>query len=122
ILYLGDTGSDKLERSVKLQQLWKVIAPLVQTKKLKAIIIEVSFSNEQPDHLLFGHLTPQLLIDELIVLSSFSEKEALKNFQVVITHMKPFNDREAIIKKQLQTLNTLGVNFIFPEQGKQMRF
>jgi cAMP phosphodiesterase len=122
ILYLGDTGSDRLEKSDKLQQLWKAIAPLVQTKKLKAIFIEVSFSNEQPDHLLFGHLTPKLLIDELIVLSSFSEKEALKNFPVVITHMKPFNDREAIIKKQLQTLNTLGVNFIFPEQGKQMRF
>lgn len=122
LLYLGDTGSDRLEKSDKLQQLWKTVAPLIQTKKLKGIFIEVSFTNDQPDHLLFGHLTPKLLTQELEVLSSFCGKEFLENFPIVITHVKPLNDREAVIKKQLQTLNTLGVNFIFAEQGKTLRF
>lgn len=122
ILYLGDTGSDNLEKSGKLQQLWKAIAPLIQNKKLKSIFIEVSFGNAQPDHLLFGHLTPNLLMHELDVLSSLCGKDALKNFPVVITHMKPLKDREQQIKKQLAEGNTLNVKLVYPEQGKTLEF
>ncbi len=122
ILYLGDTGSDRIEKSDKLKLMWKAVAPLVRDRKLKAIFIEVSFSNEQPDHLLFGHLTPQLLMDELNMLASFCGKDALKKFPIVITHMKPLKDREEKIKKQLAELNSLGVHLIFPEQGKLMEF
>ena len=122
ILYLGDTGSDRIEKSDKLKVLWKAIAPLVRDRKLKAIFIEVSFSNEQPDHLLFGHLTPKLLMDELNVLASFCGKNVLKDFSIVITHMKPLKDREEKIKKQLAELNSFGVQLTFPEQGKLMKF
>ncbi len=122
ILYLGDTGADAIEKSDKLQQLWKAITPLIRDKKLKGIFIEVSFANEQKDNLLFGHLTPQLLMSELNVLSSFCGKEALKNFPIMITHMKPLNDREQIIRKQLVQLNSLNVKLFFPEQGKLLDF
>lgn len=122
LLYLGDTGSDQIEKSDRLQQLWKAIAPLIQTKKLNAIFIEVSFANEQSDHLLFGHLTPALLLEELKILEKITGTGSLQNLNVVITHLKPLNDREDIIKKQLQALNTLGVNFIFPIQGKALKF
>jgi cAMP phosphodiesterase len=123
ILYLGDTGADKLEKSDRLQQLWKIVAPLIQAKKLAAIFIEVSFSNDQPDHLLFGHLTPKLLQDELTMLASFCEKDALKNFPVVITHMKPLREREMHIRKQLTSLEkSLGVRLVFPQQGKPLEF
>ena len=122
ILYLGDTGSDKIEKSDKLQLLWRAIAPPIRDKKLKAIFIEVSFSNEQPDHLLFGHLTPKLLMEELQILEKFSGAGQLQNLNVVITHMKPSGNREEMIKKQLQELNTLKVNLVFPEQGKSLGF
>lgn len=122
LLYVGDTGCDRLEKSDKLNQLWKAVAPLVQSKKLKAIFIEVSFSNEQPDHLLFGHLTPKLLLEELNVLASFCGKGALKDFPIVITHMKPLKDREDKIKKQLAGLNAMGVQLVYPEQGKLLEF
>lgn len=122
ILYLGDTGSDKIEKSDKLQLLWKSVSSLIRDKKLKAIFIEVSFSNEQPDHLLFGHLTPSLLMQELEVLSTFCGKEVLKNFSIVVTHMKPLKDQEQIIQKQLAALNSLNVKLIYPEQGKSMEF
>lgn len=39
-LYLGDTGDDANEQSNDLQNLWKAVAPLVATKKLKGISIE----------------------------------------------------------------------------------
>ncbi|HNU43355.1 MAG TPA: 3',5'-cyclic-nucleotide phosphodiesterase, partial [Cyclobacteriaceae bacterium] len=89
LLYLGDTGCDRLEKSDKLMQLWTAIAPLIQTKKLKAVFIEVSFANEQPDNSLFGHLTPNLLREELSVLEKLTGAGQLKNLNVVITHMKP---------------------------------
>jgi len=122
LLYLGDTGCDRLEKSDKLMQLWKAIAPLIQTKKLKAVFIEVSFANEQPDNSLFGHLTPNLLREELSVLEKLTGAGQLKNLNVVITHMKPLGNREETIRKQVASGNILNVNFIFPQQGKALMF
>lgn len=78
--------------------------------------------NEQPDTSLFGHLTPKLLVEELSVLEKFCGPGQLKNLNVVITHMKPLGNREAVIKNQLTENNTLGVNLIFPKQGKLLSF
>lgn len=122
LLYLGDTGADQIEKSDRLRQLWKAAAPLIHEKKLKAIFIEVSFSDEQPENLLFGHLTPRLLMNELSILASFCGKESLNNFPIVITHMKPLKDREQQIKKQLSEKNTLNVKLIYAEQGKILEF
>jgi len=122
LLYLGDTGCDRIEKSDKLNQLWKAITPLIQTKKLKAIFMEVSFASEQPDNLLFGHLTPALLMEELEALEKICGVGQLKNLNVVITHMKPQGNREETIRKQLIDGNTLHVNLIFPRQGKGLTF
>ncbi|MDR6844947.1 3',5'-cyclic-nucleotide phosphodiesterase [Flavobacterium granuli] len=119
ILYLGDTGPDSVEKSNDLSELWKVISPLVQQKKLKGIFIEVSFPNEQPDNLLFGHLTPNHLMKELHKLEELSGKGSLKNFKIIITHLKPPSQNITKIKEQLQKANDLGVQLIFPEQGKR---
>ncbi|HTK19100.1 MAG TPA: 3',5'-cyclic-nucleotide phosphodiesterase, partial [Mucilaginibacter sp.] len=48
ILYLGDVGPDDIEKSNKLELLWQAIAQLIKEKKLKTIMIEVSFPDEQP--------------------------------------------------------------------------
>lgn len=122
ILYLGDTGADRIEKSDRLNQLWKAVGPLIRDKKLKAIFIEVSFSNEQAETALFGHLTPKLLMEELSVLSTYCGKDSLKNFTIAVTHIKPLRNREQQIRKQLDQLNTLGVKLIFPEQGKKLQF
>jgi 3',5'-cyclic-nucleotide phosphodiesterase len=122
LLYLGDTGADGIEKSTRLMELWRAVAPLVRDKKLKGMFIEVSFSNDQPDTLLFGHLTPTLLFHELSVLAELSGKDGLTDFPVVITHMKPFKSREKDIKTELQKLNALQVKLIFPEQGKLLKF
>jgi cAMP phosphodiesterase len=69
LLYLGDTGADAVEESSRLRTLWQAISPLIAAGNLKAIFIEVSFSNARPSQLLFGHLTPWLLINEMKILS-----------------------------------------------------
>ncbi|MFP7654550.1 MBL fold metallo-hydrolase [Chryseobacterium proteolyticum] len=120
LLYLGDTGSDRIEKSNKLEKLWKQVAPYVNKQKLKGILIEVSFPNEQPDKSLFGHLTPALLENELNILNGFCQHGKLKNVPVIITHLKPVDDNIEKIKKQLKEKNTLGIRYIFPVQGEKI--
>jgi 3',5'-cyclic-nucleotide phosphodiesterase len=119
VLYLGDTGPDSVEKSDKLKNLWTAIAPLVQNKQLKGIFIEVSFPNEQPDKFLFGHLTPNHLMTELHTLASLAGKDTLKGFKIIVTHLKPPTNNIKKLKEQLKNQNDLGVQLIYPEQGKR---
>ncbi|GAB3931529.1 MBL fold metallo-hydrolase [Mucilaginibacter myungsuensis] len=118
LLYLGDTGCDELEKSENLKKLWQVIAPLVKARQLKGIMIEVSFPNDQPDKSLFGHLTPRLLMQELNVL--LGEAGSLKGLNVIVTHLKPPAKKIAQIISELKAGNKLGVNLIFPVQGRKI--
>jgi len=122
LLYLGDTGADKIEKSKDLENLWKAIAPLIKSKQLKAMFIETSFPNLQPDNKLFGHLTPKLFYNEMQQLSFYTGKKALNNFSVIITHRKPHLNNESIIKSELLENNTLKLNLIFPKQGSLLKF
>ena len=119
VLYLGDTGPDEIEKSNDLRILWQAVAPLIKEKQLKGIFIEVSFPNEQPDNALYGHLTPNHLMKELRKLEEFSGKGSLQDFKIIITHRKPPTKNIQKIKEQLKKENSLGVDFIFPEQGKK---
>jgi 3',5'-cyclic-nucleotide phosphodiesterase len=118
LLYLGDTGPDEVEKSQNLHNLWQAIAPLVRSKELKAIMIETSFPDEQPDKTLFGHLTPHWLMKEMQDLAELTGADALKGFNVIITHEKPPQVNMDKIKAQLKAENTLKLHLIFPEQGK----
>ncbi|WP_374951644.1 MBL fold metallo-hydrolase [Mucilaginibacter sp.] len=120
ILYLGDVGPDEIENSKNMLHLWEAISPLIKSKKLKAIMIEVSFPNEQPDKTLFGHLTPKWLMKELGVLNSLAG--SLKGLNIVVTHLKPPATSIFKIKMQLKQENTLGLNLIYPQQGKALEF
>ncbi|HVW95175.1 MAG TPA: 3',5'-cyclic-nucleotide phosphodiesterase [Mucilaginibacter sp.] len=120
ILYLGDTGPDEVEKSHNLRDLWKFISPLVKEKKLKAIMIETSFPDAQPDKLLFGHLTPSWLMAEMKDLAQFTGSDVLKGFNLIITHRKPPERSIALIKKELIDQNKLGFKLIFPVQGRQI--
>ena len=119
LLYLGDTGADTVEQSDKLSTLWKAVAPLVASKQLKSIFIEVSFDNSIPDKGLFGHLTPKLLMLELNKLNTLSGG-ALKNVQIAVTHIKPCDDCEENIKTQIVEANKMGLNIVYPKQGVVM--
>jgi 3',5'-cyclic-nucleotide phosphodiesterase len=122
LLYLGDTGADTIEQADKLEQLRQAVAPLVKSRQLKAIFIEVSFPDEQPLKQLFGHLTPALLMQEMKTLGALCGADALKGLPVVITHIKPSGNNEAAIRRQLARQNKLQLKLIFPEQGKALIF
>jgi len=122
ILYLGDTGADRIENSHDLKKLWIAIAPLIKSKQLKAIFIETSFPNSQSNTKLFGHLKPILFFDEMQNLSRYTGKKALHNFNIVITHRKPHANNEWIIRQDLEKNNTLKLNLIFPKQAGLLKF
>lgn len=116
LLYLGDTGPDRVEQSDQLAQLWQTIAPLVIQNQLKAIFIEVSFDNSVPEKSLFGHLTPKLLIEEMAKLDQLTNGH-LKNTQLYVTHIKPCDGCEAKIKGEIQAANQIGLNIFYPTQA-----
>jgi cAMP phosphodiesterase len=116
LLYLGDTGADKVEKSEQLAALWKAITPLVMKKQLKGIFIEVSFDNSVSEKALFGHLTPKLLIEEMGKLNQLSSGN-LKNTPLYVTHIKPCDDCETKIKSEIQKANQIGLNVFYPSQA-----
>ncbi|TGD82959.1 MBL fold metallo-hydrolase [Hymenobacter wooponensis] len=122
LLYLGDTGADAVEQSQNLRTVWQAVQPLLKARQLKAIFIEASYPNSQPEKQLFGHLTPALLMQELEALGQLAGPAALRGLPVVITHLKPSPGNEALINKQLTEENKLQVKLVFPEQGRRLEF
>jgi len=120
ILYLGDTGADEVEKSDKLAILWQNIAPLINAGQLKAIFLEVSFPNEQPDKQLFGHLTPKLFFSEIGKLKSLTDGDTIKKVSFIVTHIKPPLQSAEKVKQQLISGNVKGLKLIFPEQGRRL--
>ena len=117
LLYLGDTGEDSLEKSTDLHTLWEKVTPLLKNNLLKGIFIEASFPDDQPDHLLFGHLTPKFLMKELEDLAALAGAKNLRGLNLIVIHRKPPEDHMATIKKELERENRLKVHLIFPIQG-----
>lgn len=130
VLYAGDTGADELEGVNYLEEVWKAIAPIIREDKLKAIFLECSYPNEQPDSKLYGHLNPKWMIKELTHLAEITDAEkideTLKGLPVIVTGIKPSweqgGDNKYLIYKQLLVNNDLGVRFIIPEQGQLIAF
>lgn len=80
--YTGDTGP--------AQDSWKKLS----NKKLNMLIVEVSFPDRMKELAIkTGHLTPQLLFEDLKLLNHKPER-------IFITHVKPFYRKE--IEKELK--------------------
>jgi 3',5'-cyclic-nucleotide phosphodiesterase len=125
ILYLGDTGPDSVEKGTKLRDVWAAVADKAKQRKLKAILIECSYTSDRPDSLLFGHLTPKWIMQSLKELDGLAGGNALKDLPVVITHIKYALTREqpqAQMQRELDAANDLGVRFVIPQQGTRWHF
>jgi cAMP phosphodiesterase len=61
-------------------------------------------------------------MNELNVLSNLCGTENLKDVPVMITHMKPSESAEQLIKQELRNENAQGLKIIFPHQGQLLHF
>jgi 3',5'-cyclic-nucleotide phosphodiesterase len=125
ILCFGDTGPDEVQKASNMQDIWKAVADRVKQQKLKAIILETSYTSDRPDNLLFGHLTPKWVHETLRLLDQEAGGNALKGLPVVVSHIKySLTDEQPqeAIRKELEAGNDLGVQFVIPEQGALYHF
>ena len=125
LLCFGDTGPDAVEKTTKMHDVWTAVADKVKQRKLKAILIESSYTSDRPDNLLFGHLTPKWVMQSLRELDQLAGGKALQDLPVVVTHIKYSLTKEQPQKRmfeELQRENDVGVRFIIPEQGKRWQF
>ena len=126
LLCFGDTGPDEVEKSTAIADVWTAVAGLVKEKRLKAVIIEVSYDNAQSDQQLFGHLTPAWLRKSLAGLEAAAGAGSLSGLPVVISHikysLKKGQSPQDRILAELEAGNTLGIRYIVPEQGDAWRF
>lgn len=125
ILYFGDTSPDPLEKKKCIEAVWKKVAGLIRSNQLKAIFLECSYSDEKTG--LLGHLNPKYFMEELHQLARFVDATnplVLKNFKVIVTHIKETllkdASSETVIEAELNKLNDLGVELIFPIQGTRL--
>jgi 3',5'-cyclic-nucleotide phosphodiesterase len=125
ILYFGDTGPDPVEKTSKMHDVWAAVADRAKQRRLKAILIESSYTSDRPDAQLFGHLTPKWILQSLRELDGLAGGRALRDLPVVITHIKYSLTREqpqARMQAELDKENDLGVRFVIPEQGTRWHF
>jgi len=127
VIYLGDMGADSIEESHLVENLWSEITPYIQKNQLAAIMIEVSFANCRKEQNLFGHLTPNLLFEELNVIKNKTSLSALQKIKIFITHIKPepnacgieHHSAKALIIKEIKELNkNWQLDIVIPEQGQ----
>ncbi len=125
ILYFGDTGPDAVEKTTRMRDVWTAVADKAKHRKLKAVLIECSYSSDRPDAQLFGHLTPKWILASLRELDQLAGGGAIKDLPVVITHIKYALGREQPQAQMLQELtagNDTGVRFVIPQQGTRWHF
>jgi 3',5'-cyclic-nucleotide phosphodiesterase len=125
VLCFSDTGPDAVEKTTRMKDVWSAVAERVKQRRLKAIVIEVSYTSDRPDNLLFGHLTPRWLLKSLRELDGLAGGKALTDLPVVVSHIKYSLTGEQPQKKileELQAENDVGVRFIIPQQGSRWHF
>ncbi|KAK9468073.1 cAMP phosphodiesterases class-II-domain-containing protein [Lipomyces arxii] len=70
ILIFGDVEPDSISIDPRNRRVWIAAARKFARSQLSAIVIECSYASIQPEHSLFGHLSPPYLIQELKMFAS----------------------------------------------------
>ncbi|KAL4880173.1 cAMP phosphodiesterases class-II-domain-containing protein [Aspergillus karnatakaensis] len=79
VVIFGDVEADSISKEPRNRRVWEMAATRVVDRRLRAIFIECSYSDETDDDQLFGHLCPRHLIQELSVLGQLvAESKGLK--------------------------------------------
>ncbi|POS88061.1 hypothetical protein EPUL_000482 [Erysiphe pulchra] len=77
ILIFGDVEPDSVSLCPRNKFVWIAAAPRIVAGELKGIFIECSYDDTRAVDLLFGHLAPRYLIEEIKVLAA--EVELIRN-------------------------------------------
>ena len=70
VLIFGDVEPDSISLSPRNKQIWSEAAPKIAAGQLGAIFIECSYDDSRTEDMLFGHLAPRYLIEEMKSLAA----------------------------------------------------
>jgi 3',5'-cyclic-nucleotide phosphodiesterase len=102
-LFFGDVSPDSLTSNPKTIAVWRAAAPKIPTT-LSTIFIECSWPSGRPDEQLYGHLTPEHLVDELAALAA--EVAAVRTAKSTNSRAAAAaNDEAALPKKKRRRRN-----------------
>ena len=77
-----------------MRDVWRPWPSKARQRRLKAILIESSYTGDRPDAQLFGHLTPKWILKSLRELDPLAGGNALTDLPVIVTHIKYALSRE----------------------------
>jgi len=85
LLFFGDVEPDSISSKPQTINVWTAAAPKIP-HTLASIFIECSWTSDRPDNLLFGHLNPMHLLNELVTLALeiYKVKNNLKSASIVV--------------------------------------
>ena len=69
VLIFGDVEPDSISLSPRNKHIWSEAATKIASGALRGVFIECSYDDSQSTDMLFGHLAPRFLIEELTVLA-----------------------------------------------------
>jgi elongation factor 1-gamma len=69
LLIFGDVEPDALSSIPRNHVVWAEAAPRIAAGQLAAVFIECSYTDAQPDRVLFGHMAPRHVVSELAGLA-----------------------------------------------------
>ena len=101
LLFFGDVEPDSVAANPLTINVWSAAAPKIP-QHLKTIFIECSYPSGRPDDQLYGHLTPEHLVQELENLA----KEVLK-FRAAATTRSTESSRQKQIRKRQRLMANL---------------
>jgi len=106
ILFFGDVEPDSISSKPQTMNVWKVAAPKIP-HTLASIFIECSWTSDRPDNLLFGHLNPVHLVNELVALALeiYKVKNDLKLTPVIVLEGETSPDTRARKKQKLNPVS-----------------
>ena len=106
LLFFGDVEPDSISSKPQTINVWKEAAPKIP-HTLASIFIECSWTSDRPDNLLFGHLNPMHLVNELVALAVevYKVKNHLTSDSAVVTEGGAGPDTRARKKKKLNPIS-----------------
>lgn len=106
LLFFGDVEPDSISSKPQTINAWRAAAPKIP-HTLASIFIECSWTSDRPDHLLFGHLNPVHLVDELVALAVevYKVKNNLQSASVILAEGGIGPDTRARKKKKLNPIS-----------------
>ena len=106
LLFFGDVEPDSISSKPQTINVWKAAAQKIP-HTLASIFIECSWTSDRPDNLLFGHLNPVHLVDELVALAVevYKVKNGLKSGTLVVAEGGQGPDTRARKKKKLNPIS-----------------